>query len=185
MLVAMVIVFLAGFGLATMAPAGQTLDEEYLLKSAYLGKLPSFVYWPEEQAGGIKAPIRICIYGNFSFGLGLARVTERETVNGRPIQLRLIRKEQEFRTCQVVFVSRSEAKRYAKVLELARGSNALTVGESSGFLEAGGMVELEYSMDSLVFSVNLDAVRNAHLRIDSRLLSMAKRVLRVKAANGH
>jgi hypothetical protein len=77
----------------------------------------------------------------------------------------------------VIFFSRSEAKRYGKILEGLKGKSVLTIGESEDFLEAGGMVELSFENDRLQLEVNLVAARNANLKVDARLLAMAKRVV--------
>ncbi|HVO56623.1 MAG TPA: YfiR family protein, partial [Dongiaceae bacterium] len=52
-----------------------------------------------------------------------------------------------------------------------------TVGEEPAFLKAGGMVELEGSPGKLWFDVNLDAVREGHLRLSAQLLSLARHVI--------
>ena len=79
---------------------------------------------------------------------------------------------------------RSEVSRYSKILDLLKGTNILTVGETPGFLEAGGMVLLSYQDDNLQLDVNLSAARAAQLKLDSRLLSLAKRVIKDKEQAG-
>ena len=105
-------------------------------------------------------------------------------VSGRKIELRWVHKEQELDGCEVIFFSRSEEKRYGKILQGLKGKSVLTIGESEGFLEAGGMVELSFEKDRLQMEVNLAAARNANLKVDARLLAMAKQVVTEHSAPG-
>lgn len=97
--------------------------------------------------------------------------------------MRWVHKDQELRDCHIAFVSRSEAKRYAKLLQALEGATVLTVGETEGFLGAGGSISFSFEHDTLQFEVNLVASDTAHLRISSRLLALARHVVnRTEAA---
>ena len=156
---------------------GQTVSEEYQLKAVYLGRIPSFVDWPTSAANTSKTAFQLCTLGDYRFGLRLAQEVGSETVGGRRIALRPARKEQELEGCEMIFFSRSEAARYEKLLEGQRGKNVLTVGETKGFLEAGGIVEFSFENQKLRMEVNLVAARKANLKVDARLLALAKRVV--------
>jgi YfiR/HmsC-like len=67
--------------------------------------------------------------GNFLFGTSLAELTRKATVNGHRVEVKWIRKEQDLPGCQLIFVGRSEAKHYDKVLEAVKNSISLAVGE--------------------------------------------------------
>jgi hypothetical protein len=125
------------------------------------------------------------VYGTFSFDTSLAERTRDVVVEGKKSEVKWIRKQAELASCQIIFVSQSEKKNYAKVLEAARAGRGLTVGETPDFLAAGGMIAL--FTDGLVpgFEVNLDAVDAARLKLSSRLLALARRVVnREPAAKG-
>jgi len=156
---------------------GQAVSQEYQMKAMYLRKIPSFVEWPPSAANTSKAAFQMCTVGDYPFGARLAQEVGGVTVSGRRIELRWARKEQELDSCEMVFFSRSEAKHYGKFLDGLKGKSVLTVGESEGFLEAGGMVELSFENDRLRMEVNLVAARNANLKVDARLLALAKRVV--------
>ena len=155
----------------------QALSQEYQLKAMYLRKIPSFVEWPPSAANSSKGAFQLCTLGDYPFGTRLAWEVGSVSVGGRRIELRWAHKEQELDGCEVIFFSRSEAKRYGKILEGLKGKSVLTIGESEDFLEAGGMVELSFENDRLPLEVNLVAARNANLKVDARLLAMAKRVV--------
>ena len=162
----------------------QVLSQEYQLKAVYLRKIPSFVEWPPSAAKSSKAAFQLCTVGDYPFGVGLALEVRGVSVGGRRIELRWVHNEQELDGCEMVFFSRSEAKHCGKILDGLKGKSVLTVGETEGFLEAGGMVELSFANDRLQMEVNLVAARSANLRVDARLLAMAKRVVTEHIAPG-
>ena len=162
----------------------QVVSQEYQMKAMYLRQIPSFVEWPASSANTGRAAFQMCTLGDYPFGTRLAWEVGNVAVGGRKIELRWIRKEQELDGCEVIFFSRSEAKHYGKILDGLKGKSVLTVGESEGFLEAGGMVELSFENDRLQMKVNLVAARNANLKMDARLLAMAKRVVTERSIPG-
>jgi hypothetical protein len=157
--------------------AEHSQEAEYRAKAMFLSKFPSFVEWPAEALPPGESPLLICVYGDFSFGMALAGSARGETVHGRRMEVKWIRKEKELRACQILFVSRSEAKRYKQVLESVQGTSVLTVGETPDFLDAGGAISLLYQQDALQFDVNLDTASEAHLKLSSRMLALARRVV--------
>jgi YfiR/HmsC-like len=156
---------------------------EYRAKANYLANFPSFVEWPPEALPEGKAPFLVCVFGDFPFGTFLAETTRGAMVHNRPIEIRWIRKPQELSSCQILFISHSEQKRYSQALDAVRGHVVLTVGETPEFLEAGGILSFSTQQGALQFDVNLEAADKAHLKISSRLLALARHVVnRTEAA---
>jgi hypothetical protein len=156
---------------------------EYRSKASFLATFPSFVDWPESSFASVQSPFLICVRGDFSFGTALAELARGALPHGRRIEVRWVRKDQELRNCHIAFVSRSESKRYAKVLQTLEGADVLTVGETEGFLGAGGAISFLSEHETLQFEVNLIAAETAHLKISSRLLALARHVVtRTEAA---
>jgi YfiR/HmsC-like len=157
--------------------AAQAVSTEYQRKAAFLVQFPNFVEWPIDASQTAQTSFQICVYGDFGFGTSLAESTRGTTVHGRKLELRWVRKLSEIRTCQILFVSRSEHARYGQVLAAAANSGVLTVGETAGFLEAGGAICFSYDRELLQFEVNLTAARDARLKMSAQLLGLAKRVM--------
>jgi hypothetical protein len=167
------ILFLCGLPL----PAQTQADAEYRSKANFLSKFPIFVEWPVDVSLPDHGAFRICVFGHFPFGTSLAEITGGTSMHDRRVEILWIRKEQESQACQVLFISRSEEKRYSQVLEPVRGRSVLTVGETPEFLAAGGIVNFAMQDGTLQFDVNLAEANRAHLRISSRLLALARRVV--------
>ena len=158
---------------------------EYRSKANFLATFPSFIDWPEDAFAKSESTFVICVVGDFQFGTSLAETTRSTLTHGRRVEVRWVHNDAELRTCHVLFVSRSEGKRYAKLLQVIQGAGVLTVGEAPDFLKAGGAMSFSYQNESLQFEVNLQAATNAHLRMSSKLLALARRVLnKPEAAKG-
>ena len=170
--------FLLLFGSAELRGAAQDgAANEIVWKANFLAKSAAYIEWPVESPLHNANAFRWCVYGTFSFGTTLAELTRDLTFDGKRSEVKWIRKDTELSGCQIIFVSRSEAKNYAKVLEAARTGRALTVGETKDFLDAGGMVALFTDGKAPAFEVNLDAVDAAKLKLSSRMLALARRVV--------
>lgn len=162
---------------ASLPTTAQDSPSEYRDKANFLAKFPSFIDWPPEAFASAQSPFAVCVVGDFPFGTSLAALTRGQMVHGRRIEIRWTHKDEELRSCHVLFVNRSEAKRYAHILQAVQGVAVLTVGETPDFLDAGGAVSFSTQGEALQFEVNLVAANGAHLKISSRLLAIARRVL--------
>jgi len=159
------------------ATAQNSVTTEYEWKANFLAKSASFVDWQGDSPLRLANAFRWCVFGTFSFGTSLAGHTRDLSFEGKKSEVKWVHKEAELASCQIVFVSRSEEKRYAKVLDAAREGRALTVGETPSFLDAGGMVALLMDGNSPAFEVNLEALEASRLKMSSRLLALARRVV--------
>ncbi|HVS89775.1 MAG TPA: YfiR family protein [Candidatus Acidoferrum sp.] len=161
----------------SLASAQMPVPLEYRTKAYFLAQFPRFIDWPATAFPSAQAPFLICILGEFSFGLSLAEFTRGTLAQGRRVEVRWARAEQDLSSCQILFISRSKRKQYEKVLEIVQGQNVLTIGETPDFVNAGGAVSLSFELETLHFEVNLRAANDAHLKISSRMLALARRVV--------
>src|SRR6267154_3413111 len=83
---------------------------EYQVKAAFLYNFVKFVEWPFTP-GAQEGPIEICMLGKDPFRGAPELVVDGKTVNGRVLIIRHIGDIAAARSCQVLFVSTSEAGR--------------------------------------------------------------------------
>jgi YfiR/HmsC-like len=150
---------------------------EYQVKAAFLFNFAKFVEWPSSNLPDPSAPLRICILGRDPFGEELRNITKEKTVSGRKLQIDQVVDLRQARTCQILFIASSEKAQLKETLEALQGANALTVSDTNGFLEQGGMINFVLENDRVQFGVNRKAAEKAGLRISSKLLSVAKLVV--------
>lgn len=149
-----------------MRPANaQDISLEYRVKAAYLYNFVKFVQWPPEAREG---PLNICIAGRNPFGTVLAETIHDESVDGRGLTSRVILEPEP--DCQVLFVPEGAPGAY---LRAARRTPTLTVGETDGFLDEGGVITFVKQGSNVRFAINTEAADQGKLRVSSRLLQLA------------
>ncbi len=147
------------------------------MKAAYLYNFVKFVDWPE---GGPPAAFTICVYGKDPFGGILDDAVRGRVAHGLPLRVRrLTTRDEGWDGCQVIFFGMQRAANLVPVLARLEGRGVLTVGDSEGFAEAGGMLGLVVDHDRVRFEINLDALAAARLKASSRLIDIG-RVVRTK-----
>jgi hypothetical protein len=151
---------------------------EYSSKAAFLAKFTGFVEWPPEVLLDNSSPFVLCVVGQFSFGTTLAETTRSHLVRGHRMEVRSLKRDQNFSACNLLFVSHSENKSYSKILSVLPAAGVLTVGETPDFLTAGGIMAFSMAQGNLQFDVNLQAASHANLKISSRLLMLARQIIR-------
>ena len=160
--------FLLALILSTAATAQVRLDE-YAVKAAFLYNFSKFVDWPPS-----KDPFAICVLGRNPFGQSLEQILEGKTIENRPLAVREISEVDNSSHCQIVFISSSEQKQLVPIIAGVAGTGALTVGDTPGFAEKGGVVNLALEGGRVHIEINLEAARQQNLRISSKLLSLAR-----------
>jgi hypothetical protein len=152
---------------AQLAPSAQDVSKEYRVKAAFLYNFVKFVEWPTRQAPGA---IVICVAGRNPFGNVLSDTVRGETIDGRSLDARVLLEPED--RCHVIFIP--EGANAGAYLRAARGQPILTVGETPGFIEQGGMVRFYLDSGTVRFEIHRDAAERAGLRISSRLLQLAR-----------
>ena len=76
--------------------------------------------------------------------------------------------------CHVVFVADAD---FASVKTAFHGKPILTVSDTDGFAEAGGMIGFVVSDNKIKIEVNPKAAAAAGLRVDAQLLEIALKVI--------
>jgi hypothetical protein len=147
---------------------------EYQVKAAYLFNFLKFVEWPKDAFTDPLAPIVIGVVGEDPFGNALPQVVIGKTVQGRDLVIRIYHVGEDLRGAHILFISSSERKRIPTILSSLRGSCVLTVADTTGFLEAAGMIQFLTENDRVRFAINVDATNQAKLKVSSKLLSLAK-----------
>lgn len=172
----LVAILVVAAGLVRLSASSVDGLSEYEVKAAFLFNFTRFVEWPGSAFANDKAPIVIGLFHSDPFGAALRRVVEGQTVRGRAVEVRVVKSYDEVRTCHLVFVSAAEERRIPDLLRSGAVSRVLAVGESSGFAQAGGMMNFVMDGSRVRFEVNLRAAERAGLKLSSRLLSMARLV---------
>ena len=146
---------------------------EYDLKAAFLFNFVKFVEWPPAAFAGDRTPLTICVYGDDPFGRTLDALVEGERAGERGLLVRRPDSLGGLEGCHVLFVSRSEKDRLGEVLAQVQGQPVLTVGDTDGFLRAGGAINFILEGSKVRFLIDQAAAERSGLKISSKLMRLA------------
>lgn len=150
--------------------------EEYRVKAIWLINLAKFVDLPKND----RETLTIGVVGKNRFGDILTSL-EGKTILGKELNFRHFPSDaddiHDYLECSILFISSSEQDNYYRILPKLSGSGILTVGESNNFLNEGGMINFLIIKNRIRYEVNRKAVTDENLRISSKFLGRAYRVL--------
>lgn len=180
--------------IAQKAGADSTSSREYQVKAAFLYNFLQFVDWPEEKPADGNKPITIGILGKDPFGDAFEPIKGKK-VKGRSVIIKRFKSFEEMKKstekdkpeseqkiemltkCHLLFICSSEQKDLKEIINLVKDYDVLTVGEMNGFLESGGIINCFVEEKKIRFEINLTAAERAELKMRSKLLRLAKRIV--------
>ena len=163
---------LLGVGLFAAQLRAQDFKESDV-KAAFLYHLTQFVEWPPEAFPAVEDPLVIGILGADPFGEALDEIVRDEVVKNRKLKVERFHSMEEITVCHILFISQSEAGRLDQVFSSLKGRKILTVGDTEGFAQRGGVVRFLTEKNKVRLRINIEAAKAASLTISSKLLRAA------------
>jgi len=152
-------------------------SSEYLIKAGFIFNFAKFVEWPQTTFAQPDSPIVIGILGTDPFGAIIDQIVQDKKIGGRGFVVKRLKwgaDPKDLKECKILFVGASERIHVDELVQIVRGLPILTVGETPGFAERGGVIRLVLEDNKVRFEVNVDAAHQAGLTISSRLLTLAR-----------
>jgi hypothetical protein len=137
------------------------------VKAAFVYNLTKYVEWRETRDELI-----IGFVGSGPMGRHLSSLAGK-TSESRVIYVVEFPSEEAIGNCDILFVGAISAKSRRGLLQKVQAKGILTVSDEASFTREGGMVGLVTVGDHVQLEINLGAVQAAHLKISSRLLTVA------------
>lgn len=180
--------------IAAQAKEQSAQSREYQIKAAFLYNFIKFVDWPKEKIGDSNQPIIIGLIGEDPFGDVFEPIKDKK-VKGRSVVIKRFKSFEELKKssgednpesgrkiealtkCHLLFIC-AEEKNFKEIINSVKDHSVLTVGEVKGFLESGGIINFLMEEKKIRFEVNIVAAKRAKLEIRSKLLRLAKRVVK-------
>lgn len=157
--------------------AQQVHPTESQVKAAYLYNFGRFVEWQSDR-GPSGDSFELCVLGQDPFGPLLDATVAGESINTRKIIVKRLPKLFEGASCNILYISSSEASRLGPILEAAHRSGTLTVSDIPHFVDHGGIIGFIKQQDRIRFEVNRSAAEDSHLTLSSELLKVAFKVIK-------
>lgn len=162
---------------ATFGPDHAALAQpasEQRLKAAFFYRFPQFVEWPPPTVQSA-ATMDLCLAKPAPMAGDLRVLVEGESLRGRPLRVREVADAAGLAGCHALFAG-THADADRRLLRAARDRPILTVGEDDRFLQDGGIIAFRVLDRRVRFEVDLTHARRAGLRLDVRLLRLARAV---------
>ncbi len=171
------------------ARADTTSSREYQVKAAFLFSFINFVDWPKEKLTEGNNQINIGIIGNDPFGKAFEPIKDKQ-VKGKDVVIKRFKAFKELnqsseeieaiKKCHLLYICPSEKDEFRKIINLVMKHNILTVGDTKSFLESGGIINFLMEDKKVRFEINNTVAEQTELKIRSKLLRLAKRVIQSK-----
>ncbi len=172
------------FSLVVLATCAQTLhaaEHEILegkIKAAYLYNFLRFVDWPQSPDLSFK----LCVGGDKKEYRQSLQVLSTQTVQEQRIDVTYIdfingTDIAQLKQCNMIFITSLMREQQDKIINNITGSKTLTIGEDKDFIQKGGMINFVEQQDKIKFEVNLNAINQIQLKISSKVLRIATRVI--------
>lgn len=145
---------------------------EYEVKAAFLYNFAKFAEWPSDAFASETGVLKICVLGQDPFGGYFDGLIANKTVNNRKLEFEHVHDIQQARTCQILYVASAE-KQQRQILQSLIGARVLTVGDSGGFAQSGGVINFLLQDRRVRFEINVDAAGRSGVKLSAKLLSLA------------
>lgn len=157
---------------AWLPQAGAQAIREEQVKAAVVMKVLLFVEWPKDalEPG---SPLRVCLSGNQRLGVLIAEAAGNNKIDGHAIQIKRVSKAAETKGCHAWVIG---AEADPSMLAELGIRPVLTIGESEGFANAGGILNVLVENGRALFELNVEAAKRAGLQLNSKLIRLAKLV---------
>lgn len=162
-------------GIAAVLLAGPAAAERNPLevKADMLFNIVKFVQWPS-NATAPRGELTFAILGDDELASVIAATFSTRSIGGHQVFVRCIRRIEDARDCQVLYVASSENARVPQVVETLSGKCILTTSDLPGFAAGGGMVNFVQENEKVRFEINPGSAERARLKISAKLLALAR-----------
>ena len=195
----LVLSFLALGGVSRVG-AGSEKSQETKIKAAFTYNFIRFVDWPKEKQADVNEPIIIGIIGSEDFTEAFEPIKGKR-IKDRSISIKYFagyeklkksnntddsqwdKKIEALKICRVLMFYSCNSVRIQnsnQIVRALKGLPILTIGETENFLESGGVINFLMEDEKVCFEINVTAAEINKLRISSKLLRLAKRVVEEK-----
>lgn len=145
---------------------------EHEIKATYLFNFAKFIDWPAGKSAD--APIYICVLDKHSLQKNLEVLTKDKSIKDRPLRVKLILILDEIKECHVLYVSNDDIKKFSEIKDSLSSKALLSVGEAPDFIKHGGQIQFYVEKDNVSFEIDLPAIDRSGLKLDARVLNIAR-----------
>lgn len=149
---------------------------EHEIKAAFLYQFGSYIDWPEGTFSHDEEPLVIGVLDGEDVATPLSGIVRHRMVKGRPVAMRRLEPGEDLTGVHILFIGAGVRPGLVDAaLDRVRGQPVLTVADSDHADKS--IISFVIEHDRVRFDIFLDAANESGIRISSRLLGVARRVL--------
>jgi hypothetical protein len=160
-----------------LAQGSAAVALERRVKAAFIYKFLGYTEFPARAFADPGSPITIGVVGSDAMTAELTNIVAGRTIHNRPVVIREFREGEIGAAVHLLFVAGNDPVRVGRVLRSAPGA-LLLVTECEDGLQQGSIINFRIVDERVRFDVALEAADRNHVRLSSRLLTVANRVLK-------
>lgn len=142
---------------------------EYQLKAVYIVNVLKYADFPQQRDA-----ITICVSGAEKARDEIEQTIGGTAVNNRPVTLLFVDSLPPVSACSLLFLAKDSPLALDLVLQSGPRQGLITVGESAGFCEKGGMINFYFLGRKLRMEINRIAASKQGIQFSSKLLKLAR-----------
>lgn len=149
--------------------------KEQKVKAAYIYNFSRYFEWPTVAFDNTDEPFVIGVLGSDPLGNQLDRLAAKKKVRKRKIVIHRFESLQQYRECQMLFVTRSVSDElFREALERANDEHVLVVSERPPETREGSSVQIFIDPTGKVgFEIDVDVVNARKIQVSAKLLKLA------------
>lgn len=153
---------------------------ENQVKALFLYNFANYVEWPKSAFATPKTKLRMCLFGEVEFANTLSVydgtiIGERELEIFKTNEIAKISKG-----CHILFVSKEKKSKLPAFFKKIKYLYVLSIGDSDKPSSGGEIISIVRTTDRVQFDIDLSLANANRLTISSDLLSLARRIKRLK-----
>lgn len=150
---------------------------EAAVKAAFVYRFASYVEWPPQAFAAPDSPFVFGVTGAEDIAMELEQLVRGRGVENRPAVVRRVKEGEPLTGLHLLFVGRRDAPRLPAITQAAGRLSVLVVSDADRGLETGSVINFVAVEDRIGFEVSIEAAERSNLKISSRMLGVARRVL--------
>jgi hypothetical protein len=147
-------------------------SREAQVKAGFLLNFIKFTEWPSSRLNSTD-PIVVCAWGRKDVDDSI-KILNGEKAASHVIEVRHVATSREIQACHVLYIAGAESKEVEEFLRSPAARETLTVGDDERTGRRGTLLNFGLENQRLIFAYHPEALARAHVRLSSRLLSLAQ-----------
>lgn len=162
-------------GLGVSPAIADTGQLELKVKSAFIYNFTKYITWPVSETNKPQTLLSVCVAKNSDIFELVEETIDGKVSIGRTVEVSLVRDRTALSGCDLVYAQDTRIAQEWRDELSAYG--IVTIGEGGNFVDEGGVFGFVVLDGKMRFEINLAKAEKKGLKISSKLLSLAQRVV--------